>query len=368
MPRVEPGYLRELCDTKPPSEGEPWQQIFADVEGVLMPGMTQWQSPHMHAYFPALNSWPSLLGDMLANSINCINFSWAANPAGTELETLVLDWLAQLLAIPSKFRFDKSKSHGGGMILTTLSESTFLALLAARKKAIFKFRECNNDEVTPDAVINSKLIAYCSDQAHSSVEKACIVTFIELRCLPCDAETFAMQADVLAQAIAEDRSKGKIPFFVCATLGTTGCCAFDNLEQIAPICCNQSLWLHVDAAYAGTSFVCPEFRYLMKGIEMAQSFAFNPSKWMMVHFDCTAFWVENSHDLHNVFLQSPVYINDNVDWNSSSASTCSGGKAVDYENWHLPQSRRFRSLKLWLVIYSFKISFLSLTIFNLGLY
>ncbi|NXN47485.1 DCHS decarboxylase, partial [Rhinoptilus africanus] len=340
-PDVQPGYMRAQLPDSAPVDPDSWDDIFGDIEKIIMPGVVHWQSPHMHAYFPALTSWPSLLGDMLADAINCLGFTWASSPACTELEMNVMDWLAKMLGLPDKFLHHHPDSVGGGVLQSTVSESTLVALLAARKNKILEMQLSEPD--TDESSLNSRLIAYASDQAHSSVEKAGLISLVKMKFLPVD-ENFSLRGETLKKAIAEDRSKGLVPVFVCATLGTTGVCAFDNLSELGPICEAEGLWLHIDAAYAGTAFVCPEFRLFLDGIEYADSFTFNPSKWMMVHFDCTGFWVKDKYKLHQTFSVNPVYLRHP-----------NSGAAVDFMHWQIPLSRRFRSLKLWFVIRSFGV-------------
>ncbi|KAG8440547.1 hypothetical protein GDO86_006332 [Hymenochirus boettgeri] len=340
-PDVQPGYMRALLPDSAPTESESWERIFGDIENIIMPGVVHWQSPHMHAYFPALTSWPSLLGDMLADAINCLGFTWASSPACTELEMNVMDWLAKMLGLPCHFLHHYPNSKGGGVLQSTVSESTLIALLAARKNKILEMKVLEPE--SDDSYLNSRLIAYASNQAHSSVEKAGLISLVKVRFLPVD-ENFSLRGDTLKAAVEEDRQKGLVPVFVCATLGTTGVCAFDNLVELGPICEKEKLWLHIDAAYAGTAFLCPEFRSLMTGMECADSFTFNPSKWMMVHFDCTAFWVKDKYKLQQTFSVNPIYLRH--------ANT---GAATDFMHWQIPLSRRFRSLKLWFVIRSFGV-------------
>ncbi|XP_064116167.1 histidine decarboxylase-like [Macrobrachium nipponense] len=349
LPDVKPGYMRSLVPDHAPEDPEPFTNIYTDVEDVIMPGMMHWQSPHNHAYFPALLSYPSMLADMVANSINCIGFTWASSPAATELEMIVMDWLAKMIDLPEHFLHSNKESHGGGVIQTTASEATFVSVLAARTEAIGKvLAELGvlGDPAREEAAkydTFSRLVAYCSNQAHSSVEKAGLIGFVRLRLVDSD-ENLSMRPDELVRLIEEDRKEGYIPFYVCATLGTTGSCSFDNLEEIGPICKENDMWLHVDAAYAGAAFICPEFRIFMKGIEWAHSIAFNPSKWLMVHFDCTAMWVKDSQALHRSFNVDPIYLqHENT------------GLAIDFMHWQVGLSKRFRSLKLWWVIRSFGV-------------
>uniref|UniRef100_A0A8C6WSU8 Histidine decarboxylase n=1 Tax=Neogobius melanostomus TaxID=47308 RepID=A0A8C6WSU8_9GOBI len=292
IPDVKPGYMRDLIPESAPVEAEDWDNIFNDIERVIMPGVVHWQSPYMHAYYPSLTSWPSLLGDMLADAINCVGFTWASSPACTELEMNVMDWLCKALGLPSFFLHHHPDSRGGGILQSTVSESTLVALLAARKDKILQLR-AELDQDVDDSILNSRLVAYASDQ-------------------------------------------------VCATLGTTGVCAFDRLSELGPICAVEELWLHVDAAYAGSAYFCPELRWSLDGIDFADSFVFNPSKWMMVHFDCTAFWLEDKLKLQQTFSVDPVYLRHE---NSQGAT--------DFMHWQIPLSRRFRSLKLWFVLRSF---------------
>nr|XP_034351505.1 histidine decarboxylase isoform X2 [Arvicanthis niloticus] len=304
-PNVQPGYLRAQLPASAPEEPDSWDSIFGDIERIIMPGVVHWQSPHMHAYYPALTSWPSLLGDMLADAINCLGFTWASSPACTELEMNVMDWLAKMLGLPEYFLHHHPSSQGGGVLQSTVSESTLIALLAARKNKILEMKVHEPD--ADESLLNARLVAYASDQAHSSVEKAGLISLVKIRFLPVD-DNFSLRGETLQKAIEEDKQQGLVPMFVCATLGTTGVCAFDRLSELGPICASEGLWLHIDAAYAGTAFLCPELRGFLKGIEYADSFTFNPSKWMMVHFDCTGFWVKDKYKLQQTFSVNPVYL------------------------------------------------------------
>uniref|UniRef100_A0A8C7BTN8 Histidine decarboxylase n=1 Tax=Neovison vison TaxID=452646 RepID=A0A8C7BTN8_NEOVI len=304
-PDVRPGYLRAQLPESAPEEPDSWDSIFGDIERIIMPGVVHWQSPHMHAYYPALTSWPSLLGDMLADAINCLGFTWASSPACTELEMNVMDWLAKMLGLPEHFLHHHPGSQGGGVLQSTVSESTLIALLAARKDKILEMKA--SEPGTDESSLNARLIAYASDQAHSSVEKAGLISLVKMKFLPVD-DNFSLRGEALQKAIKEDKEQGLVPVFVCATLGTTGVCAFDCLSELGPICASEGLWLHIDAAYAGTAFLCPEFRGFLKGIEYANSFTFNPSKWMMVHFDCTGFWVKDKYKLQQTFSVNPIYL------------------------------------------------------------
>ncbi|XP_064221731.1 histidine decarboxylase isoform X3 [Aotus nancymaae] len=226
-------------------------------------------------------------------------------------------------------------------IMSTVSESTLIALLAARKNKILEMKMSEPD--ADESCLNARLVAYASDQAHSSVEKAGLISLVKMKFLPVD-DNFSLRGEALQKAIEEDKQRGLVPVFVCATLGTTGVCAFDCLSELGPICAREGLWLHIDAAYAGTAFLCPEFRGFLKGIEYADSFTFNPSKWMMVHFDCTGFWVKDKYKLQQTFSVNPIYLRH-----------ANSGAATDFMHWQIPLSRRFRSIKLWFVIRSFGV-------------
>ncbi|CAF99828.1 unnamed protein product, partial [Tetraodon nigroviridis] len=340
LPDVKPGYMRGLLPDTAPTEPEDWDTVFKDFEKIVMPGTVHWQSPHMHGYFPVLNSWPSLLGAMLVDGINPVIFSGASGPAATELEMHVMDWLCKALGLPSFFLHHHPDSRGGGVLQTSVSESTLVALLAARKDKILQLQADLQEDVD-DSVLNAKLVAYCSDQTHSSFEKAGLISLVKIRFLPSD-EQFSLRGDALKQAIEEDKKKGLVPFLLCATLGTTGVCAFDNLAELGPVCEDEGLWLHVDAAYAGAAFLCPELRRELKGVEFSDSFVFNTSKWMTVQCDCAAFWVKDKNVLQQALAVNPAYLR-----HRNSKET------TDFMHWQIPLSRRFRSLKLWFVMRCF---------------
>ncbi|XP_029958351.1 aromatic-L-amino-acid decarboxylase [Salarias fasciatus] len=335
-PDVEPGYLRSLIPSEAPEEPESYEDIMKDVERVIMPGVTHWHSPNFFAYFPTGSSYPAMLADMLCGAIGCIGFSWAASPACTELETVMLDWLGKMLQLPECFIAGTS-GQGGGVIQGTASEATLMALLAARCKAIRSVQSKHPEKSESDIV--SKLVAYTSEQAHSSVERAALIGGVTMKKVPND-HRYSLRPDVFKQMLEEDKAGGLIPFFLCATLGTTSSCAFDPLTDLGPICNSEKMWLHVDAAYAGSAFICPEFRPLMKGIEFADSFNFNPHKWLLINFDCSAMWVRKRTDIIGAFKVEPLYLKHE---NQES------GLVTDYRHWQIPLGRRFRSLKMWFV-------------------
>jgi aromatic-L-amino-acid decarboxylase len=332
LSQVEPGQIRRALPTQAPAEGETFAAILQDISKVILPGVTHWQSPNFFAYFPANASGPSILGDLLSSALGVQGMLWATSPACTELESHVLDWLVTMLGLPRKFL---STSSGGGVIQDTASSASLCAMLAAREGATnFLSNRRGGD---------GKLVAYTSNQAHSSIEKAAMVAGIgmdNLRLIEVD-ERFAMRPEALAHQILQDRQSGLVPFFVSATVGTTSSNALDPLTAIGTICRENGLWFHVDAAMSGTAALCPEFRYIQDGIELADSYTFNPHKWMFTNFDCNCFYVADRKALIDTLSILPEYLR-----NQATES----GAVFDYRDWHIPLGRRFRSLKLWFVI------------------
>ncbi|XP_074026533.1 tyrosine decarboxylase 2 isoform X1 [Leptinotarsa decemlineata] len=342
-PNIEPGYLRKLLPEEAPENSEDWDKIMEDVESKIMPGVTHWQHPRFHAYFPSGNSYPSILGDMLSAGIGCIGFSWASSPALTELETIVLDWLGKAIGLPDQFLAFTEGSRGGGVIQTSASECVLVSMLAARAQALKRLKQ--QHPFVEEGLLLSKLMAYCSREAHSCVEKAAMICFVKLRILEPD-EKSSLRGKTLMLAMEEDETMGLIPFFVSTTLGTTACCAFDNLPEIGQVCRKfPCVWLHVDGAYAGNAFICPELKYLLAGIEYADSFNTNPNKWLLTNFDCSTYWVRDRIRLTSALVVDPLYLQHGY----SDAT-------IDYRHWGVPLSRRFRSLKLWFVLRSYGLS------------
>jgi aromatic-L-amino-acid decarboxylase len=332
LSQVEPGEIIVSLPEKPPQKGEPMDNMLADLDDKIMPGITHWQSPNFFAFFPSNTSFPAILGDLVSSGLGVQGMIWATSPAATELETRVLDWLAEMMGMPEKF---KSTSTGGGVIQDTASTSALTAIITARERAT-QF-ESNQKGV------RQKLVAYISTQTHSSLEKAVKMAGIgkeNLRLIEVD-EKFAMRPDLLVQQIQKDKSEGYTPFFICGALGTTSSNGMDPLQEIGEIARKEKCWFHIDAAMSGTAMLCPEFRHWMKGVELADSYCFNPHKWMFTNFDCDVFWVANRNELINTFSILPEYLK-----NKATES----GAVFDYRDWHVQLGRRFRSLKLWFVV------------------
>lgn len=330
--QIKPGEIRASLPGNAPQHGESFDAMLRDVEKLILPGITHWQSPNFFAFFPSNTSFPSIMGEMVSAGLGIQGMLWATSPACTELETHMLDWLVEMLDLPRKFL---SASTGGGVIQDTASSSSLCALLAARERAT-NFHSNENG-------CDGKLVAYTSSQAHSSIEKAAKIAGIgckNLRLIKVD-EKFSMRPDALAAQIREDRAGGRTPFFVCATIGTTSSNAMDPVRAIGEICREHNLWLHVDAAMSGTAAICPEFRWIHDGLELADSYCFNPHKWMFTNFDCDCFYVANRNELIQTMSIVPEYLR-----NKATES----GTVIDYRDWHIPLGRRFRALKLWFVI------------------
>ena len=332
LSQAAPGYIREQLPDHPPEDGETFEAVLADMNEKILPGITHWQSPNFFAFFPCNSTGPAILGDMLSTGLGVQGMLWATSPACTELETHVLDWLVDMLDLPKIF---KSNSSGGGVIQDTASSATLCALVAAREKA-------SNGKIN-ETGFDGTLRVYTSSQAHSSIEKAVKIAGIgkhNLRSIAVDNE-FAMRPSELRRAIEQDITDGLTPAFVCATVGTTSSTALDPLTEIGRICSEFGIWLHVDAAMAGSAAICPEYRFIQEGLEHAQSYCFNPHKFMLTNFDCSCFYVSNRDALIDSLSITPEYLKTKESKSNS---------VFDYRDWQIPLGRRFRSLKLWSVI------------------
>ncbi|TVT01207.1 pyridoxal-dependent decarboxylase [Amycolatopsis bartoniae] len=331
---VRPGDVRAQLPASPPERGEPYDDVLADLDRVLLPGVTHWQHPNFFAYFPSNTSGPSILGDLLSAGLGVQGMVWATSPAATELETVVVDWLAELLDLPAHFRTD---SRGGGVIQDSASSAALVAVLAALHRA-------SGGKVGADG-ITGRYTMYVSSQTHSSLEKAGRIAGLgaaNVRSVDVDPETLEMNPAHLRALIEQDVAAGATPALVCATIGTTSTTAVDPVRAIGEICREHGIWLHVDAAYAGVAAVCPELRWINDGVaEYADSYATNPHKWLLTNFDCGVLWVADRRPLIDALSILPEYLR-----NPASES----GQVIDYRDWQVPLGRRFRALKLWSVI------------------
>jgi aromatic-L-amino-acid decarboxylase len=327
---VKPGEIRAMVADQAPEAGESMEAILGDLDRVVMPGITHWQHPGWFAYFPASSSPASILGEMAAAGLAVQGMMWSTSPAATEIESAVLDWLVDLMGLPRSWRIDPGP--GGGSLQMSASDSTHVSLVVARRLA------------TEAGAATDDLVAYGSQQAHSSIEKGGRVAgFRHIRSIEVD-DVYAMRPDSLERAIESDLAAGLVPTWVCSTIGTTGTTAVDPVAEIAEIAVERALWHHVDAAYAGSAMLCPEMRHFQDGVDLVDSYTFNPHKWLLTNFDCSAFWVADRSKLIETLSIQPPYLRD---------SASDSGEVVDYRDWHVPLGRRFRSLKLWFVLRSY---------------
>ena len=332
LSRAEPGDVRAALPTDAPSVGEPFDAMLRDVDEILLPGITHWQSPRFFGFFPANTSYPAILGELLSAGLGVQGMLWTTSPACTELETHVLDWLADMLDLPASFR---SNASGGGVIEDSASSAALCAMIAARERATKQGTNRNG--------VDRRLVAYASSQVHSSVQKAagiCGIGKDNLRAIDVDG-AFALRPDRLRESIRQDRADGATPFFVCATVGTTSSLALDPVRAIGEICREEGLWLHVDAAMAGTAALCPEHRSIHDGLDLADSYCFNHHKWMFTTFDCSCFYVADRASLIQSLSILPEYLRNRA---------TESGAVIDYRDWQIPLGRRFRALKLWFVV------------------
>jgi aromatic-L-amino-acid decarboxylase len=329
--QVKPKEVRAQLPSIPPYDDEDFDAVFGDFKDIIMPGITHWQHPRFFAYFPANVSPPSVLAEMLTSILGTNAMLWETSPAATELEEAMMGWLKKMMALPDDW---------SGVIQDTASSAAFCAVLAARERATGWQANMNGVQD------NCKLAVYTSAEAHSSVEKAVKMAGLgqsSIRLVAVDAD-FVMKPSALISMIEDDRKKGITPAMLVATVGTTGVGAADPLEPLGLIARSHNMYFHVDAAWAGSAMVCPEYRYLMRGLELADSYAFNPHKWMGVNFDCTAHFVKDADTLKRTLTILPEYL-----------KTSEGDNVTDYRDWGIQLGRRMRALKLWFVIRSYGV-------------
>lgn len=331
-PDVRPGDIRRRLPAHPPEQGEPFDLMFRDFRELILPGMTHWNHPGWFAYFPGNNSPPSILGELLAVGLGAQCMSWATSPAATELEQVTMEWLRQMLGLPTEFV---------GSLQDTASTATLVALLSAREHATAGVSGARGL-----AGAKAPLTVYTSREAHSSVDKGVKLAGFgldHLRHIPVDAR-FSLDPAGLESAIVADQEAGLTPACVVATIGTTSSTAIDPVATIAGICRRHRIWLHVDAAYAGSAAIVPELRHWFDGMELADSLVFNPHKWLLTNFDCTAYFVRDPEALLRTFQASPEYLRTKYD-----------AEVVNYRDWGIQLGRKFRALKLWFVLRSYGV-------------
>ncbi|OMO84665.1 Pyridoxal phosphate-dependent decarboxylase [Corchorus capsularis] len=331
--RVEPGYLSAKLPDSAPYCPESLQDILKDVNDCILPGLTHWQSPNFFGYFQANASTAGFLGEMLCSGFNVVGFNWISSPAATELESIVLDWMGKLLNLPSSFLFSGT---GGGVLHGSTCEAAVCTLAAARDKALKKLNGWENI---------TKLVVYASDQTHFTFQKAAKLVGIppsNFRLIETNSSTgFSMSPTQVALTIENDIKSGLVPLFLVATIGTTPTGAVDPIAELGKVAKKYDIWFHIDAAYAGSACICPELRPYLDGVELANSISMNPHKWFLTNMDCCCLWIKEPKFLVESLSSDPEILRNNA----------SGSKSViDYKDWQIALSRRFRALKLWVVI------------------
>ncbi|KMT18885.1 hypothetical protein BVRB_2g029860 [Beta vulgaris subsp. vulgaris] len=330
--QVKPGYLREMIpDTAPPSP-QSLEHILEDIDTKIVPGLTHWQNPNFFAYYPANASNAGLLGEILCSGLNVVGFNWISSPAATELEAIVMDWMGKLLNLPQDFLFS---GGGGGVMHESTCEAVVCTLAAARDRALKVHGE---EKIT-------KLVVYASDQTHFTFQKASKLVGIppqNFRVLATSSHTeFALSPDVLRAAMEADILQGLVPLYVCATIGATPSGAVDPIDGLAKTARTFGAWLHVDAAFAGSACICPEYRHYLNGVELADSISMNPHKWLLSNMGCSCLWLKNPKVLVDSLSSKPEILRNKA---------TEFEDVIDYKDWQIALSRRFRALKLWIVI------------------
>ncbi|QDS76144.1 hypothetical protein FKW77_007227 [Venturia effusa] len=348
---VSPGYLRPLLPDTAPQEPQSWPTIQPDIEKLIVPGLTHWQHPNFMAFFPANSSYPGILGEMYSAAFTAPAFNWLCSPAVTELETVVMDWVAKALGLPSCFL---SEGEGGGVIQGSISEATVTVLVGARERVLMRLTEhlgkAGSKEVEDGKdALRGRLVALGSEQAHSSTQKSALIVGTKFRTVPAfRKDQFGMRGAALKATLEECVRDGLVPYYLTVCLGTTGTCAVDYFEEIVEVLKEYpDVWVHVDAAYAGAALVCPEYQHHAKHFGSFNSFGFNMHKWLLTNFDASCLFLRTRRELTSALSITPSYLR-----NSYSDS----GLVTDYRDWQIPLGRRFRALKIWFVLRSYGIT------------
>ncbi|XP_020197736.1 tryptophan decarboxylase 1-like [Aegilops tauschii subsp. strangulata] len=340
LPNVKPGYLQDELSASPPTPSAPFDVTMKELRASVVPAMTHWASPNFFAFFPSTNSAAAIAGDLIASAMNTVGFTWQASPAATEMEVLALDWLAQLLHLPTTFmnRTSTGSGTGGGVILGTTSEAMLVTLVAARDATL---RRSGSIGVS----LLPRLAVYAADQTHSTFFKACRLAGFDpanIRSIPTGPETnYGLDPAMLLKVMQADVDTGLVPTYVCVTVGTTSSNAVDPVGAIADIAALFNAWVHVDAAYAGSACICPEFRHYLDGVEHVDSISMSPHKWLLTCLDCTCLYVRDAHRLSDSLETNPEYLKNDA---------TESGEVTDLKDMQVGVGRRFRGLKLWMVM------------------
>ncbi|KAF7012617.1 hypothetical protein CFC21_026792 [Triticum aestivum] len=330
---AQPGSLRRLLPDAAPENGEPVDGILEDAGQHILPGLTHFQSPNFFAYYPANASTAGFVGEMLCAGLNVAPFTWAASPLATELECVMLDWMGKLMCLPDRFFFS---GGGGGVLHGSTCEAVICTLAAARDRALSK--------LTHEGIL--KLVVYASDQSHTTFQKGARIVGIppsNFRIIPTSAaSSYGLTAESVRHAVEADLASGLVPLYLCATVGTTGVGAVDPVGELGEVARRYGMWLHVDAAYAGSALICPEFQGYIHGAELADSVSMNPHKWFLTNMDCCCLWVASPAQLTSALSITSEYLND--------VSCQETVDVVDYKDWQIALARRFRAIKLWVVL------------------
>ena len=350
-PSISPGYLAPLLPDSAPTSPQSWPTIQADISKHIIPGLTHWQSPNFMAFFPAGVTYPSLLGEMYSAAFSAPAFNWLCSPACTELETVVLDWMARAMGLPEAF-LSTSAGGGGGVIQGSASEAIVTVMVAARERYLRDkcdkegLKEGSREREARITELRGKLVALASEQAHSGTHKGALIAGTRFMSIPVSLdEELGLTGEKLERALEECAEQGLEPFYLTTTLGTTNTCAVDRFEEIGEVKTRHpGLWVHVDAAYAGAALICEESWHYSKQFTMADSFDMNMHKWLLVNFDASCLYVQNRNHLRSALSVTPSYLrNKHTD----------SGLVTDYRDWQIPLGRRFRALKIWFVMRSY---------------
>ncbi|CAD6239104.1 unnamed protein product [Miscanthus lutarioriparius] len=331
---LEPGRVRKLLPEAAPEHGEPMEHILEDVRRDILPGLTHWQSPRFFAFFPMNASSAGLAGEMLSVGLNVVPFVWAASPAAAELESVVVDWMARLFSLPRRFLFS---GGGGGVLQGSTCEAVVCTLAAARDRALGRLGG-------HEAI--ARLVVYASDQTHATFQKGAQLVGIPSSNFRVIRTSAASGYGLTAEAVRAAVGLGLVPLYLCATVGTTGLGAVDHVRELGEEARRHGMWVHLDAAYAGSAAICPEFQDYLDGAELADSVSMNPHKWFLTNMDCCCLWVARPRDLTSALSTDPEYLK-NVGADDGGAGNPA---AIDYKDWQISMSRRFRAIKLWVIL------------------